>query len=363
MKVTPLCYVNARFLSQRITGSQRYCIEIARRLRRIDPAIRFVAPRDIRHREVADELGAEVVGSRVGVAWEHLDLRRFLRRQGSPLLMSMQYTAPLGYRPSIVTVHDVVFLNTAWVSRRFHYWYRFLIPRVVKAAERVVTVSEFSKREIVAKLGVAPEKVEVVPCAAAPEFAQYALSAGDNPHGRYVLAAATMNKRKNFRALVRAFLKTSAPEVRLVLVGATDARIYGSDPELSGMLDDPRIVLAGYVSDQELAGLYKHAELFLFPSLYEGFGIPPVEAMSVGCPVLTSDRASMPEVCGDAAYLVDPDDEAAITSAIDGLLADDARRREFAAKGLERAKRYDWGRSAERFVELAGAVKSGLSRP
>ena len=96
--------VNARFLSQRITGSQRYCIEVARHLRRLDPSVRFLAPRDIRHREVADELGAEVIGKRKGVPWEQLDLPRYLKRQGSPLLVSMQYTAPLRYRPTEVAI-------------------------------------------------------------------------------------------------------------------------------------------------------------------------------------------------------------------------------------------------------------------
>lgn len=362
MTATPLYCVNARFLSQRITGSQRYCIEIARQLRRIDPQIRFLAPRDIRHREVADEIGAEVIGNRAGVAWEQIDLPRYLRRQGSPLLVSMQYTAPLRYRPTIVTIHDVVFFNKAWVSRKFHYWYRFLIPRVVSTAERVVTVSEFSKREIVAKLGVPEAKIDVVPCAASPEFARYAEQAGDNPHGRYVLGAATMNQRKNFGGLVRSFLATADPDVKLVLVGATDPKIYGRDPELSGLLGNDRIVLAGYVSDAELAGLYKHAELFVFPSFYEGFGIPPVEAMSVGCPVLASNCSSLPEICGDAAQTVDPTDEPAITAAIDGLLRDDDRRRELSARGLEWARRYDWGRSAAQFAEIMLAASKATQR-
>ena len=246
------------------------------------------------------------------------------------------------------------------MSRKFYYWYRFLIPRVVAKARRVVTVSEFSKREIMDAMGVPEDKLEVVHGAAATDFARHAEAASENPHGRYVLGAATMNKRKNFAGLVRAFLATADPDVTLILVGGADPAIYGRDPELSGLLESERIVLAGYVSDAELAGLYRHALLFAFPSFYEGFGIPPIEAMSVGCPVLTSTVSSLPEICGDAARLVDPTDEAAITAALDELLGDPAERAELAARGRERAARYDWQRSAVRFAEIANEVAHEL---
>lgn len=274
----------------------------------------------------------------------------------------MQYTAPLRYPFTVVTIHDVVYRNPAWVSRKFHYWYRFLIPRVVAKARRVVTVSEFSKSEIMKTLGVPEARLAVVHGAASTDFARYAAAADDNPHGRYVLGAATMNQRKNFAGLVRAFLATADHTVKLILVGGADPAVYGRDSALAGQLRSERIVLAGYVSDEELAGLYRHALLFAFPSLYEGFGIPPIEAMSVGCPVLTSNTSSLPEICGDAARLVDPTDDAAITAAIDELLSDEAARRELSQRGFERARRYDWHRSAARFSEIAHEVLAELAQ-
>lgn len=355
-------YVNARFLTQRITGSQRYCIEIARNLRRRDSSIRFLTPRDVRHEEIANELGADVVGSRTGVLWEQLDLPRYLKRNGSPLLVSMQYTAPMLYTRSIVTIHDVVFRNPQWVSRSFHYWYRFLIPRVVARARRVVTVSEFSKKEIVETLGVPSKKIVVVYGAASESFSQLAASVGENEFGRYVLGVATLSKRKNFNGLIRAFLGTADKSVKLILVGGFDAAVYGRDAELSKLLGSERIVLAGYVSDEQLARLYKHAQIFVFPSFYEGFGIPPIEAMSVGCPVITSNVASLPEVCGEAARFVDPSDERALTVALDDLLSDSDSRAELRERGRVQAARYNWQRSAVRFAEIAEEVETELKQ-
>ena len=347
--------INARFLSQRITGSQRYCIEIARRLRKLDPDVEFLAPRDILHAEVAEEIGARVVGRGTGVAWEQLELRRELRRRGRPLLASMQYTAPLGYAPSVVTVHDVTFLRREWVGRRFHHWYRFLIPRLARAARRIVTVSEFSKSEIVGALGVPAEKIDVVPCAVSPEFVELGRCAPPAPHGRYVLGAATFNARKNFEGLVRAFHRIEDRDVGLVLVGAADPRIYGRGSGMAELLKDPRIVQAGYVTDPELAGLYRDAAVFVYPSLYEGFGIPPLEAMSLGCPVVASETTSLPEVCGDAAHYVDPRDVAQIAAGIDRVLRDDAYRSELVRRGRERAGQFDWDESARRFREALQA--------
>jgi glycosyltransferase involved in cell wall biosynthesis len=186
-----------------------------------------------------------------------------------------------------------------------------------------------------------------------PEFARQAEQISDNPHGRYIMGAATLNRRKNLEGLIRSFLGIEDRDVKLIVVGASDARIYGRDLELGELLRDERIVLTGYVTDAELASLYRNALTFVYPSLYEGFGIPPLEAMSLGCPVITSNTASLPEVCGDAAHYVDPRDVPGITDAIDLLLRDEAYRRELSAKGIERAKLYDWKRSAERFLEIA----------
>ncbi|MEM7203427.1 MAG: glycosyltransferase family 1 protein [Planctomycetota bacterium] len=348
--------MNARFLTRPITGAQRYAIEIARQMRRLDPAVRFLAPRGICHPELAEELGVEVVGRRSGVAWEQLDLPRALRRLGRPVLIGMSFTAPLRYAPSIITVHDVCFTRREWVSRGFYHYYNFIVPRLCRRAARVVTVSEFSKSEIVAVLGVPEDKIDVVYNAVSPEMVEHGAAAPANARGDYVLGAATLQPRKNFPALVRAFRRLDDTGLRLVIAGSVDPKVYGRDPSMRGLFDDPRVELAGYVSDAELAALYRHARVFVYPSLYEGFGIPPIEAMSLGCPVITSNVASLPEVCGDAAHYVDPHDDGAIAAAIAQVIGDPAYRQALVAKGLARVKRYDWRRSAERFLEIAASA-------
>lgn len=348
--------VNARFLTRAITGAQRYAVEIAREMVQLDPQVRLVAPRQVMHGELAQQLGVDFVGRRQGIAWEQLDLPRYLRRAGSPLLIGMSFTAPLRYSPSIVTVHDVCFTRRDWVSRGFYHYYGYLVPRLCRRAAKVVTVSEFSKREIVAHLGVPADKIEVVWNAVAPDLLRAAEDAVDNPHGAYVLGVATLQKRKNFAALIRAFRRVRDRGTKLVIVGSADRKVYGEQPGLAELLDDPRVHLTGYVSDAELAGLYRHARVFCYPSLYEGFGIPPIEAMSLGCPVITSNVSSLPEVCGDAAHYVDPHDEADIAGAIERVLGDPDYRGELVARGYERVKRYDWRASAQRFLDIARAV-------
>ncbi len=344
--------VNARFLTRSITGAQRYAVEIARRWRRLDRQIRFLAPRDVRHSDLAQELGVEVVGRRTGVPWEQFDLPRALRRLGKPTLVGLSFTAPLRWQPSVITVHDVCFTYRQWVSRGFYWYYNWIVPRLCRRASRVVTVSEFSRREIAAKIGIPRQKIAVVPNAVSPEFVRLGAAAGDNPFGTYVLGVATLQRRKNFAALVRAFRRVGDPNVKLVIAGEVDRRVYGNDAGLGDLRGDARVLMLGYVADAELARLYRHARAFCYPSLYEGFGIPPLEAMALGCAVITSNTSSLPEVCGDAAHYVDPQDEAQIAAAIQKVLGEDDYRRELVARGRERAKAFDWDVSAERFLGL-----------
>ena len=350
--------VNARFLCRPITGAQRYALEIARCMKQLDPDVMLVGPRDMQHPEIVAELGVEVCGRRTGVAWEQLDLPRWLRSRGRPVLLGMTFTAPLRYRPSVIVVHDVVFLRRDWVSRGFHWYYRMLVPRLCRRAGRIVTVSEFSKSEIVAKLGVHPERIDVVYNAVSPGFVEQAGALPAGVSGDYVLGVATLQPRKNFAALIRAFLRADTGDTRLVIAGAADPQIYGGETGTGELLDDPRIHLAGYVSDAELAALYRDASLFVYPSLYEGFGIPPIEAMSLGCPVITSGVTSMPEVCGDAAHYVDPTDEAELASAIERVLGDESYRRQLIEKGYQRCQRYGWQQSAEQMLEIVRGVEA-----
>jgi glycosyltransferase involved in cell wall biosynthesis len=253
------------------------------------------------------------------------------RRAGADVLHCTTFRAPLrSPMPTIVTVHDLAIVRypeffTAWT--RLYAW-TALLP-VIRAADRVIAVSEFTKREVVELAGVAEERVRVVPNAASDVFTPD----GPSEAGDYVLAVGTLEPRKNLARLASAAERLGA-ELRVV-----GARGWGG-VEVGGN----GVRWLGYVPDEELARLYRGAAVFAYPSLYEGFGIPVLEAMRCGAPVVTSAGTVMEEVADGAAELVDPLDPASIAAGIERARS---RREELAAAGLERARRYTWAAAAE----------------
>jgi glycosyltransferase involved in cell wall biosynthesis len=230
--------------------------------------------------------------------------------------------------PTILTVHDLAVLRHPGV---FPAWTRLYgataLRPVIRSADRVFAVSEFSKREVVELAGVDPDRVDVVANAVEPVFSPD----GPRAEGEYVLAVGTLEPRKNLARVVEA---TARAGVELRLVGA---RGWG-DAGVSGA----HVTWLGRVDDDELAAAYRGARSLVFPSLYEGFGIPVLEAMASGTPVVTSAGSAMAEVAGDAAVLVDPLDAASIAA---GIGEADRRRDELSALGLARAGLYTWERA------------------
>jgi glycosyltransferase involved in cell wall biosynthesis len=225
----------------------------------------------------------------------------------------------------VVTVHDLAVLRhpetfNQWTRR----YSRFAVPRVARAARRLIAVSEFTRGEIVELLGVPSERIDVIPNAVGAQF----VPDGPAAQGDYVLAVGTLEPRKNLAAAEEAARRVGAP---LKVVGA---RGWGG-VQVDGWL--------GRVSDEELAALFRGARCLVYPSLYEGFGIPVLEAMACGTPVVTSAGGATEEVAGGAAVLVDPQDVAAIAGGIEEA---GARRDELVRKGLERAREFTWPRVA-----------------
>jgi len=278
---------------------------------------------------------------RAGHLWEQAILP--LHARGARAVLSPANLAPLalGARNAVL-IHDAVALrHPEWYSRGYVAYQRALLPRLARKAGLVLTVSEFSKRELVDALGAPPERVVVVPNGVDERFHPGADVESARMALRlkypYVLAVGTRIARKNLGGLEAAARALVDRGVELVAAGS--ARAY--------MRDEGRtpVRALGYVPEEHLPGLYAGAEALIMPSLYEGFGLPVIEAMASGTPVVAADRAALPEVAGGAALLFDPDDPDAAGAALERALDDPGDLR---ARGLERAAGFTWRATAER---------------
>jgi len=347
--------INSRFLTQKITGTQRFAIEISLQLKRLMPNDTvFVSPKNILHKDIAEELNVKPIGVNKGHLWEQLDLTVYLKKVGNPLLINLVNTAPLLYEKQIITIHDLAFLrHPEWFSRKFYLFYKFLIPKIARKAKKVITDSNFSKKEIIDILKIHPKKVEVNYCGVSNKFFFNSSIKKEN----FILAVSSLDPRKNFKSLILAFKKLKLKDYKLLIVGSKN-KVF-SDTEIQKLIKEiPNVEFTGYVSDKKLVNLYQRAKLFVYPSLYEGFGLPPLEAMACGTPVVVSNVASLPEVCGDAAYYVNPYDIDDIARGIETVLKDEILQKELIQKGLKKVKLFSWEKSAEKLVKIIQEVSN-----
>lgn len=340
--------INARFLTQEITGVQRYAIELSRHLKKMDSSIRYVTPSNIMHTDIAQELGVEVIGQRSGHAWEQLDLPHFLEKEGSPLLINLCNMAPLRYTNKITVVHDVAFLKTPKsFNRKFRLFYRLAVPQILRSSKKIITVSNFSRNEILGSYRITESKLSVIHNAATPLQVTGIESETEQP---FILAVSSLNARKNLHGLIRAFSILKSRGVHLYIAGGFN-RAFADDGLVALIDANPRVHFLGRVSDGELAQLYREAAAFVFPSFYEGFGIPLLEAQSHGCPVVCSNASSFPEVCGDSAVYFSPTDPVDIAAKIDLVLGSSDLRTQLIASGYKNERRFSWDVSARKLYQ------------
>ena len=279
---------------------------------------------------------------RAGHLWEQAILPLAARRD--ELLYCPANLAPLASRRNVIVIHDVAALrHPDWYGSVYARYQQALLPVLARRARRVLTVSEFSKREIVERLDVPADAVGVVPNGVDERF--HAGADAGSARGAlglerpYVLAVGTRIARKNLSAVSGAARVLEEGGIELVTVGSGRGYMRAEQGiELRSL---------GYVPDHLLPGLYAGALALVMPSLYEGFGLPCLEAMACGTPVVASDRAALPEVCGDAALLVDPGDVDAVAAAVLAAATDEPLRSQLAHRGLERARAFPWARTAE----------------
>jgi glycosyltransferase involved in cell wall biosynthesis len=358
-----LTVINGRFLEQRLTGVQRYAWEMVRALDALlaDQArlgnhwpVELHAPPGARELPGLRHIRLRTTGIHTGHAWEQMDLPR---SAWGALLIGFGNTGPLAHRRQIVTLHDAgIYAVPEAYSRTFRSWYRLLYAVLGRRALKVLTVSRFSAMELSLYTGLRRSKFAVVPNAAdhfltltpAPD----ALQRFDLQPGTYVFAIGSAARHKNLAMLAEALSHVPAPALQLVTVGHRDARMFGKVATVEGA----GVRELGAVSDADLKALYQNALCLVFPSTYEGFGLPPLEAMAAGCPVIVSQAASLPEVCGEAALYCDPASPQDIAAKIARLRSDPDLRDELIRLGRERVGQFGWERNAERLLQVLEEV-------
>ena len=291
------------------------------------------------------------------ILWEQIVAPVVTLRDRLDLLFCPVNIVPFtGIVPSVVTVHDLAFLAFPEAFHPSKRRYLTLMTRLsVHRARRVIAVSAHTKTDLVRHFHVAPGKVTVIPNAMDDRFHPATdpdtLAAFKRDHHlpeRFILFVGTLEPRKNLRRLIEAFgrIARADGDVALVIVGASGWMTSDLAPLVRRLTLTDRIIFTGYVPDDDLPRWYQAATLFCYPSLYEGFGLPVLEAMACGTPVVTSNTSSLPELAGDVATLVDPTNVAALADALHSLLADAPRRAAMSHAGIERARDYSWEHTA-----------------
>jgi glycosyltransferase involved in cell wall biosynthesis len=262
---------------------------------------------------------------------------------------------------TVVTIHDVIPWSFPGVSTRLDTWiYRYWLPRVAPRMDAVITVSQASKQDIVRYLKIPPHKVHVVYLCANQAYKPLPAAVVADVRQRYQLPDAYLlyvgsyEPRKNLMRLLQAFARLKQPSLRhkLVIVGPRRHTASQIASKLAELGIEQNVILTDYIKEADLPAIYNGADLFVFPSLYEGFGLPPLEAMACGTPVITSNTSSLPEVVGDAALIVDPYDIDALAVMIKRALFDEDLRTDLRRRGMQRAAQFTWERTACETLEV-----------
>ncbi|PYE18206.1 glycosyltransferase involved in cell wall biosynthesis [Paraburkholderia silvatlantica] len=356
--LAPNLMINGRFLGRRATGVDRFAFETIRALDQlielgdsrvaglrteiIVPEALAAMPNPFRH------VAVRASGKGGGLRWEQLALPQAARGR---LLLNLCNSGPLLYRRQITVLHDAAPARVPdSYSRSFVAWYRLMAPRLGRISRRVITVSEFSRRELCDAYRIPENKIGVV-----PESGEHMLRVqqdggkAENAFDErpFVLAVGSLNRHKNFQLVADAARLIRDAQFDIVVVGGGDARVYGTGQDAL-----PEFVKhLGYVSDGELAALYRRAACFVYPSRYEGFGLPPVEALALGCPVIASRLPAVEEACSDAVLYTSPDDPAQLAGLLERITSDAALRERLRERGRARTAELTWQATATRLIE------------
>lgn len=351
-------FINGRFLTQPVAGVQRYARELMRQFDILigdnasPPLVELICliPPEKIVMPAWNNIELKIVGINKGKIWEQIDLPFFLKGQ---LLFSPANIGPFYYRNQVVTLHDAsVFAVPEAYSPAFRTKYKFVFRQLVTKARSIITDSKFSQDELAKYLHVPSERFQVIYLGADHlnyVQADHHLLEKYSLHKKpYILMVASVSPHKNYARVIEA-IKLVRADVQFVFVGGNYQNIFNT-VDLSSL--PKNVCWLGGITDSELKTLYENAVGFIFPSLYEGFGIPPLEAMQCGCPVLCSATASLPEVVGEAALYFDPLDVNQIAATIEHFLSEPNLHETLREKGYQRSAEFHWSKTARSTLDI-----------
>jgi len=320
------------------------------------------------NKEILVPLPSLILGK--GLVWRYITLTLKLKSQDFDLVHDPFGIGPLAFQMSfkkVITIHDLTpFLFPKQYPTYSVILHKLLLPKTTRNADRIITISICSKRDIIKYLKVPENKIDVIYRASGKQFIPLGEKEVRERRRKcdldfpFILYVGVLHPRKNIPRLIEAYHQVKKTGVaHKLVIGGKKLFKYTDIFEIIARLNLERdVVFTGYVPDEDLPGLYNAADLFVFPSLYEGFGIPPLEAMACGTPVITSNTSSLPEVVGDVEIMVDPYDVDGLAEAMYRVLTDEALRKDMSKKGVERAKLFSYEKEAREtlkvYQEVAG---------
>lgn len=353
-------------------GIARYSIQLIKYLLKLDPTYKFLIAIDRAHavklkpycRKFDNLLIYEVRTSVQRIFIEQFKLP--LTKRNIDLIHYPDYAAPIlpTMAKTVITVHDLSFLRFTttfeWYKR---VWKRTLIHLSCLTSDKIICVSHFTKDELSNLVPVGANKSHVIHNGLIkPRFESGTSVQELVPSDCYLLFVGTLEPRKNVKRLLKAFSKVIGGEKRDLKLVITGKKGWLYQPIFQTVKElnlNNKVVFTGFVSDDELATLYRNATALVYPSIYEGFGFPPLEAMAYGTPVITSNTSSLPEVVGNSAVLIEPFDTNQIADAIESILDDEEKQRKLREKGMERVKKFSWEKAAKETLEVYKEVLEG----
>ena len=366
--------VNGRFLVAKQTGVQRAAYNLIRSLVNLDQENEYFIFTGYDQIDKAEWSfpNTTVVPSRIrggetfrNLWWEQWTLPALAKKYKVDLLHCPANMAPLFYNGrSIVHIHDLCFIvNPKWYSFYFRHWYNFVIPRLAKKAARVVTNSNNSRNDLLLYCSLPAEKVSTVYWAVDDAFRAEPPPRTPGQPENFILYVGSLEPRKNIKTLVEAFerMRDANPDLdhKLVLIGGESPLFADVSLTIKRYKDD--VIFQGFADEASLRSYYRHASLVAYPSLYEGFGLPPLEAMASGTPVVTSMTSSIPEVVADAALMVGPYDIDGLAASMASILKDSNLRSRLIERGYKQVENFQWERVAKKLLAIYYEVQGQFS--